>query len=70
MSTHNLSLMLKKLQRKILFVFVASCHSKLIGEVFQQAGAQHVICVNTRERIMDEVCRVFARAFYHALIRG
>lgn len=62
--------MLERLQRPILFVFVASCHSRLIGEVFRLAGAQHVICINTKERILDKVCVAFTKAFYHALIRG
>jgi len=38
--------------------------------VFRLAGAKHVICVNTKDRILDSVCVAFAKAFYHALIRG
>ncbi|KAM3134700.1 hypothetical protein pb186bvf_013175 [Paramecium bursaria] len=69
-SAQQISLCLQKLKRPILFVFVASCHSKLIGEVFYQAGADHVICVHTKEKIMDDACRVFARSFYHTLLVG
>ncbi|CAD8105419.1 unnamed protein product [Paramecium primaurelia] len=69
-SANQILLSLQKLKSPILFVFVASCHSKLIGEVFHQAGAEHVICVHTKEQIMDEACCVFARSFYHSLIKG
>ena len=27
------------------FVFIASCHSQFAGEIFHNAGAEHVICV-------------------------
>ncbi|CAD8119890.1 unnamed protein product [Paramecium sonneborni] len=69
-SANQILLCLQKLKCPILFVFVASCHSKLIGEVFHQAGAEHVICVHTKEQVMDEACCVFARSFYHGLIKG
>lgn len=35
------------------FVFVASCHSELIGEAFFKAGAKHVICIKQEHPIMD-----------------
>jgi hypothetical protein len=36
---------LKKLKRPLQFVFVASCHSRMLGEVFLKAGVPHVVCV-------------------------
>ena len=44
-SGENISHILKKLKRPLQFVFVASCHSRMIGEVFLKAGVPHVICV-------------------------
>jgi len=48
------------------FVFVSSCHSRLVGDVFKSAGAKHVICVKRSEKIMDEVAILFAQEFYKA----
>ena len=28
------------------FVVIASCHSEECGEIFRQAGVEHVICIN------------------------
>jgi len=50
-----------KLNRQIKFVFVASCHSKLVGEVFLKAGAEHVICVKREEKILDQACLIFSK---------
>jgi hypothetical protein len=54
----------------IRVVFVASCHSKRIGEMFLSAGAQNVVCVRRDAKVMDRSSIVFARAFYHALLSG
>lgn len=45
LSTKELKELLKKMKKSLKFVFVASCHSKQIGEVFLSAGVQHVICI-------------------------
>jgi hypothetical protein len=55
---------LKKLKRPRQFVFVASCHSKMLGDVFLKAGVPHVVCVRREERILDEACQEFVRLFY------
>ena len=49
------------------FVFVASCHSSLVGKVFNMAGAKHVICIDRNEKIADVAAKKFEQAFYHAL---
>ena len=49
------------------FVFVASCHSEIVGEVFLQAGASHVVCVKRDEIISDGICNKFTELFYKAL---
>ncbi|RHY62501.1 hypothetical protein DYB30_001032 [Aphanomyces astaci] len=51
-------------------VFVSSCHSRQVGEVFLRAGVQHVVCVKQNEKILDEVSIMFAQAFYHAILHG
>lgn len=74
-SCMTLSKLLNKLKNKLHFAFVASCHSKLVGEVFLNAGALHVICVKREERILDKACQIFTKGsffleiiiFYHYL---
>ena len=61
MSSKNLEKLLTKLKNQLYFVFVASCHSKIVGEVFQKAGALHVICVKREERILDSACQIFSK---------
>jgi hypothetical protein len=51
-------------------VFLASCHSREIGQALVTAGVQHVVCVQRREKIMDQSALIFSRAFYHALFSG
>jgi len=60
----------KKLEDTIDFVFVASCHSYLVGEVFKEAGAKHVICVGRDEKILDKACQEFTNHFYQAYFTG
>lgn len=61
LSCKNLENLLKRLKSPLNFVFVASCHSKIVGEVFLKAGALHVICVKREERILDVACQVFSK---------
>lgn len=63
-SCMTLSKLLNKLKNKLHFAFVASCHSKLVGEVFLNAGALHVICVKREERILDKACQIFTKGFF------
>lgn len=49
------------------FVFVASCHSEIVGEVFIEAGASHVLCVRREHRISDRICNEFTELFYNLL---
>jgi len=52
------------------FVFVASCHSSLVGDIFKNAGAKHVICIKRDEKILDDASITFAKTFYHAIFSG
>lgn len=36
---------MKQANSNLEFVFVASCNSEPVGEIFKNAGAKHVICV-------------------------
>ncbi|KAE9351655.1 hypothetical protein PR003_g4786 [Phytophthora rubi] len=51
-------------------VFVSSCDSRDIGEVFIQAGVAHVVCVRSEGRILDESSAMFSYSFYHAALTG
>ena len=51
-------------------VFVSACSSRKAGEAFLEAGAKHVVCVETLSEIEDRAAHAFTRAFYTALARG
>lgn len=51
-------------------VFVSSCHSKAIGDVFIQAGVAHVVCVRCDDKVLDESSAMFSHSFYHAALSG
>lgn len=55
--------------KNLEFVFVASCHSEVVGEVFLHAGASHVLCVKRDEKISDEICNQFTELFYTSLFK-
>ena len=44
-SREQLKKMIQQNKCELEFVFVASCHSEECGTIFQQAGANHVICI-------------------------
>ena len=58
---------LSKCKNEIELVFVSSCHSEFIGDIFFNAGIDHVVCIMESEKISDEASIVFGRAFYQAL---
>ena len=45
-------------------MFVASCYSQFAGEIFHNAGAKHVICIERGEKIRDDASIIFSQAFY------
>lgn len=49
------------------FVFIATCHSEFAGEIFHNAGVEHVICVRKDAEILDEAAISFAKSFYKLL---
>lgn len=51
-------------------VFVSSCDSREIGEVFIQAGVIYVVCVRCETKVLDEASSLFSYSFYHAVLAG
>lgn len=49
------------------FVVIASCHSERLGDIFFQAGVEHVICVNKLKEIKDKAAIKFSRTFYSSV---
>ena len=62
-----LSELLKQCKTEIELVFVSSCHSEFVGDIFFNAGINHVIWIKESETISDEASIIFAKAFYQAL---
>lgn len=58
---------LEKCKNEIELAFVSSCHSEFIGDIFFNAGIDHVICIMESEKISDDASIVFGKAFYQAL---
>ena len=50
-------------------MFIASCHSEIIGKIFIGAGAKHVICIGAEDEVMDDAVIVFTEAFYGAILK-
>ena len=38
--------LLDRIKPSLDVVFVAACHSQVVGKIFLRCGAKHVICVN------------------------
>jgi hypothetical protein len=66
----TLTRLLRAGHHRLQLVFVASCHSRVVGEAFLKAGVNYVVCVRREERVMDKASITFSRAFYHALFAG
>ncbi|RLN47777.1 hypothetical protein BBJ29_006071 [Phytophthora kernoviae] len=58
------------LSSTLKLVFVSSCDSRDIGEVFVQAGVAHVVCVRSEGKVLDESSAMFSYSFYHAALTG
>lgn len=54
---------------KLQFVFIASCHSQPIGQIFFNAGVSHVVCVKKMEEIEDQAAVLFSESFYELLFK-
>lgn len=57
MDPYAIQNILKQLKNNLKLVFVASCHSQSTAKVFQEAGADHVICIKNDYAILDDACQ-------------
>ena len=58
---------MKREQTELDVVFVAACDSEDIGRIFQNNGAKHVICVESKRFVLDEAAIMFTKKFYDEL---
>ena len=56
--------MIKQSGCDLEFVVVATCHSEFVGKIFQEVGANHVICILQSEEVEDEAVITFTDDFY------
>ena len=59
--------LLKQCKTDIDLVFVSSCHSEWVGDIFFNAGINHVVWIRESDTISDNASIIFAKAFYQAL---
>jgi len=52
----------------VSLVFLSSCSSKQLAQVFIDSGCQHAIATN--RSVLDQTARAFTERFYHALFVG
>ena len=45
-------------------MYVASCHSEEAGKIFLEAGVPHVICIDSKQALMDKASIEFSKFFY------
>ena len=68
-STDTLTQMIQKnyTSNSLQLVVVATCHSEFVGEIFQEAGAKHVICIHQEYEVEDDAVITFTDSFYGLL---
>ncbi|CAI2386019.1 unnamed protein product [Moneuplotes crassus] len=66
-SSRKLEMILDVCNFKLDVVFLSSCYSENQADVFLNAGAKHVVCIQRNKKVMDEACIKFSSAFYQAL---
>ena len=70
LSMPSLSRLLSALPHLPKLVVILACHSESAGQVFADAGVEHVVCVRGSERILDSSAKYWTRFFYAALLGG
>ena len=66
-SAQELSTFMEKDEANLSVVFVAACQSEEIGRIFQDNGAKHVICVESKRFVLDKAAIMFTKKFYFEL---
>lgn len=52
-------------------VFVSACHSRFAGQMFVDAGVEHVVCCEKNEHVLSNAAAIiFARGFYRSMANG
>lgn len=54
--------------RKLQLVFISSCHSRAMGDMFLRAGVDYAVCIRAADQVMDKASIMFAKMFYQALL--
>ena len=60
--------LIKRILPTLELVFVAACHSLVVGKIFQKCGAKHVICVEQDKEVLDDGVLYFTKRFYQLLL--
>lgn len=66
-SSAKLKMIIDVCNAKLDTVFLSSCYSESEADVFLNAGANHVICIQRDKKVTDQACISFSSAFYTAL---
>ena len=53
---------------RIELVFLAACHSEMIGNAFLNAGVKHVVCIGQQDEVLDNAALLFTKFFYKAIL--
>lgn len=61
---------MKSAKNKIDLIFLAACDSQIIGEVFQSAGVEHIVCIQDKRYVLDDVAIKFTQTFYREVFTG
>lgn len=69
-SAVELKQLLDKIDHEIELVVVAACQSEMVGKIFRKCGVRHVICVESKRKVLDEAAIKFTERFYEKLFRG
>ena len=64
------SLLTSEVLRNLDLVFLAACHSELIGHVFIQSGVKHVVCIRKENEVLDDAACAFTKFFYNGLMNS
>jgi hypothetical protein len=67
---HQLLELLQSTNQLPKFVFLASCYSEAFGRIFSNVGIEHVICIDEKTAMLDQVAIEFANVFYRILFKG
>lgn len=68
-SRDKLKELVEKTKCDLEFVVVLTCHSQDQGEIFLQAGARHVVCIDRDFEVLDAAAVTFTDTFYKLIFQ-